>query len=299
MSDAALPSPASPDPQPHLAAAPDPAPEGGSGPPLEPSPASVGVVTAPAPEVAPAPGPQPVPRPGYGWLTSLQSLATTVVIAVFVITFLVQAFQIPSESMENTLLIGDYLLVDKVHFAGGGMWSALLPYRSIQRGNIIVFRYPVHPDQHFVKRVVALPGDRLRLVDKRLLVNGRLVREPYAVFQAGDTDLYRDDFPQADLPSPSLDARWWEQMRSFIQGGELHVPPDCYFVLGDNRDFSLDSRYWGFVPRQNIIGRPLVIYLSLRSLGDEDSPDGKLAGVGFMGQLLHLPRWGRTFRIVQ
>jgi signal peptidase I len=257
------------------------------------------VASVELPQAQPPSDARPAAQPGFGWLTSLQSLATTVVIAVFVITFLVQAFQIPSESMENTLLIGDYLLVDKVHFANGGLWAKALPYSTIRRGDIIVFRYPVHPDQHFVKRVVALPGDRVRLVDKHLLVNGRLVREPYAVFQAHDIDPYRDNFPQPDLPSPSLDARWWQQMRTFVRGGELHVPPDCYFVLGDNRDFSLDSRYWGFVPHENVIGRPLVIYLSLRSLGEEDAPDGKLAGIGFLGQLLHLPRWGRTFRIVQ
>ena len=93
-----------------------------------------------------------------GWLSSVQSLAVTVVIAVFVITFQVQAFQIPSESMENTLLIGDYLLVDKVHYGQGGRWGEILPYAPIQRGDIIVFRYPVHPQQHFVKRVIGLPA---------------------------------------------------------------------------------------------------------------------------------------------
>src|SRR3982751_6632924 len=95
---------------------------------------------------------------------SLQSLATTVVIAVFVITFIVQAFQIPSESMENTLLIGDYLLVDKVHYANGGVWGHVLPYTEIHRGDIVVFRYPVNPAQHFVKRVIGVPGDHIRLV---------------------------------------------------------------------------------------------------------------------------------------
>src|SRR5271166_1434344 len=106
-------------------------------------------------------------------VSSLQSLMGTVVIAIFVITFIVQAFQIPSESMENTLLIGDYLLVDKVHYANGGAWDKLLPYADIRRGEIIVFRYPVHPSQHFVKRVIALPGDHVRLVNKQVWVNGK------------------------------------------------------------------------------------------------------------------------------
>src|SRR6202022_479030 len=105
-------------------------------------------------------------------VSSLQSLLATVVIAVFVITFVVQAFQIPSESMENTLLIGDYLLVDKLRYGGGGLWDFALPYRRVQRGDIIVFRYPVHPTQHFVKRVVGVPGDRVRLINRQGYVNG-------------------------------------------------------------------------------------------------------------------------------
>src|SRR5947199_518520 len=107
------------------------------------------------------------------WTTSLQSLLATVVIAVFVITFVVQAFQIPSESMENTLLIGDYLLVDKLRYGGSRFWDLFMPYRGVHRGDIIVFRYPVHPSQHFVKRVVGVPGDRVRLVNRQVYVNGK------------------------------------------------------------------------------------------------------------------------------
>src|SRR5207253_1995521 len=112
------------------------------------------------------------------WLTSLQSLLATVVIAVFVITYIVQAFQIPSVSMENTLLIGDYLLVDKLCYGGSG--SFLIPYRPIRRGDIIVFHYPVNPSQHFVKRVIGVPGDRIHLVNRRVFVNGVPLPEPYA-----------------------------------------------------------------------------------------------------------------------
>jgi signal peptidase I len=232
-----------------------------------------------APIESPQPGPKPTPRKrgstDQGWNATVQSLATTIVIAVFVITFLVQAFQIPSESMEKTLLVGDYLLVDKVHFASAGGWGHLLPYTEIHRGDIIVFRFPVHPEQHFVKRVVGVPGDRVRLVNKQVYVNGKRVDEPYALHQSADTDPYRDDFPQPDLPSPSLSARWWSQMHRLVSGGELLVPDGGYFVLGDNRDYSLDSRYWGFVPRANIIGRPLLIYLSLRSpTADADAWSG-------------------------
>ena len=235
------------------------------------------------------------------WLPSLQSLASTVVIAVFVITFLVQAFQIPSPSMEDTLLIGDYLLVDKVQFAHGGFWSHLLPYRPIRRGDIIVFRYPVHPEQHFVKRVIGIPGDHVRLIDKHVYVNGKAVDEPYTVYKRGDLDIFRDDFPQPQVPSPYLDAHWWVEMRKFVQGDELVVPADRYFAMGDNREISLDSRYWGFVPSENIIGSPLVIYLSLRTAEADDAPppDDRLSRVGIVGQIIHLARWRRTFRLVR
>jgi signal peptidase I len=238
-----------------------------------------------------------------GWLASMQSLAITVVIAVFVITFLVQAFQIPSESMQNTLLIGDYLLVDKVHYGQGGIWGELLPYQQIRRGDIIVFRYPVHPQQHFVKRVIGVPGDHVRLVHKKVFVNGLSPAEDYVIHSRPDRDSYRDEFPDLQAAAYGVEERWWEQMRRLVRDGELDVPPDSYFVLGDNRDESLDSRYWGFVPRQNIIGRPLLIYWSVGSpRGESDSLRGrgdKLSS--FLYAVTHLvqnTRWNRTLRIV-
>ncbi len=233
----------------------------------------------------------------------MQSLCVTVVIAVFVITFAVQAFQIPSESMENTLLIGDYLLVDKVHYAEGGPWGQLLPYSDIKRGDIVVFRYPVHPSQHFVKRVIGLPGDHIKLVDRRVFVNGESLREKYVVYRSPVHDFYRDDFPALNYVSANVEPKWWLQMRKLVQNGELVVPPGSYFVLGDNRDESLDSRYWGFVPRENIIGRPLLIYWSFRSSDvalESEGADGKLARLAYA--LTHLyqdTRWNRTFRLIR
>ena len=251
----------------------------------------------------PIPPQQRLPQPGTGWLASVQSLAGTVVIAVFVITFIVQAFQIPSESMENTLLIGDYLLVDKVHYANGGHWAALLPYSPIRRGDIIVFRYPVHPSQHFVKRVIAAPGDRVRLINKQVWVNGKPVSEKYVVYRTPVRDYYRDDFPDLNYMSANVEARWWLQMRTLVRGGELVVPPEQYFVLGDNRDESLDSRYWGFVPRGNIIGRPLLIYWSFRSPDPYSRPqdeDGRLTRLAYMiTHFMQETRWDRTFRVVR
>jgi signal peptidase I len=243
------------------------------------------------------------PRPRAEWPSSLQSLLTTVVIAVFVIVFVVQAFQIPSESMENTLLIGDYLLVDKLRYGGKGAWNYVMPYRTVHRGDIIVFRYPLNPQQHFVKRVVGVPGDRVRLINRQVYVNGAAQQEKYVVHSSPVHDVFRDEFPRLNIPVPGLDGAWWLQMKKLVEDGELIVPEGHYFVLGDNRDESSDSRYWGFVPRENIIGRPLLIYWSLRSI-DEDmqvatTPGDKLYHFAYaVSHLFRITRWDRTFRLV-
>lgn len=237
------------------------------------------------------------------WVSGVQSLLGTVVIAVFVIAFVVQAFQIPSESMEKTLLTGDYLLVDKLTY-GGGMWDRILPYRPIRRGDIVVFHYPVHPSQHFVKRVIGVPGDRIRLVHKQVEVNGVLLDEPYAIHRSPMLDVFRDEFPRGGLV-PQVEAKWWLQMKKLVEDGELIVPEKSYFVLGDNRDESLDSRYWGFVPRENIVGRPLLIYWSLRSGTSDDfsaptRPSDKLYHFAYAAShLLQMTRWDRTFHVIK
>ncbi len=219
-------------------------------------------------------------------------------IAVFAITFIVQAFQIPSESMETTLLIGDYLLVDKVHYSNGGIWGKILPYDPIQRGDIVVFRYPLSPELHFVKRVIGLPGDHVKLVDRQVYVNGeRVHQENYARFTMFDRNGFRDDFPLIDRID-GIDPGWLNTMPKLVHSGELVVPQSQYFVMGDNRDHSSDSRYWGFVPRENVVGRPLVIYFSIDA-PPPSSADGRLSRWGSM--LRNLPsliRWRRMLRIV-
>jgi signal peptidase I len=238
------------------------------------------------------------------WITSIQSLSLTVVIAVFVITFLVQAFQIPSESMENTLLIGDYLLVDKVHYSDGGAWGKVLPYGEIGRGDIIVFHYPLNPSQHFVKRVIGLPGDRVRMASKRVWVNGQLLDDRgYAVHQANYV-YFRDNFPQrAGVIPGQIDAQWWLDLDRNVRNGELTVPANSYFVLGDNRDDSEDSRYWGFVPRGNVVGRPLLIYFSLERQHPATSArtaDGKLLTLAeTTARFWDAIRWKRMMRLVR
>jgi signal peptidase I len=222
-------------------------------------------VIEPATQVEPTPiAQEPLhhDRP-RGTLSIIQWLISVVVIAAFVMTFIVQAFVIPSDSMENTLLVGDYLLVDKIPYADSGIWRPLLPYSTIKRGDIVVFHYPVNPVQHFVKRVVAVPGDRLHLANKHVFVNGNQLIEPYTIFKSPTPDFFRDDFPTTRYISGNVESKWWLQMRKLMEDGNLIVPEGHYFVLGDNRDDSLDSRYWGFVPAENIVGRPLLIYWSM------------------------------------
>ena len=233
--------------------------------------------------------------------TMLQSLLSIIVIVLFVITFVVQAFQIPSQSMEKTLLVGDYLLVDKIHFGQGGAFNWLLPYRDIKREDIIVFHYPVDPSQHFVKRVIGIPGDHILLRNKTVFVNDMAVREDYAIHLFANRDGYRDNFPSETDYTGQVNPRWRSIMPANVKDGELVVPPDQYFVMGDNRDDSLDSRYWGFVPRANIVGRPLVIYLSVRERPDETSSgNGKLIPSGHvLAHIWQFARWDRMFRLVR
>jgi signal peptidase I len=276
--------------QPALAT-PQPAPLPSEIPPPTEIPAPQ--ITSPAPSTQP---PAPAPRRrivsdfSSDLISSMQSLLGTVVIAIFVITFIVQAFQIPSESMENTLLVGDYLLVDKLCYGGSGLGDYLMPYQKISRGDVIVFHYPVDPQQHFVKRVIGVPGDRLRLVNKTVFINGKPLNEPYVRFIEPPNNLFRDNFPRTDVPAFGLDGKWWLEMRKLVEDGELIVPQGHYFVMGDNRDDSQDSRYWGFVPRENIVGRPLLIYWSFQK-----------NDFGFLYTMAHLfqnTRWNRTLRLV-
>lgn len=280
---------------------------------------SVEVATASEAIAHPMDGPssspaEPTPAPpqtgtssfGSDLIGSLQSLVGTVVIAIFVITFIVQAFQIPSESMENTLLVGDYLLVNKLCYGGSRPGDHVMPYQKIARGDIIVFHYPVDPTQHFVKRVVGLPGDRLRMLNKKVFINGKALEEPYVHFlepinSFSKDVIYRDDFPRTDILVSNMEGSWWQQMRKLVEDGELIIPQGHYFVMGDNRDDSQDSRYWGFVPQENIIGRPLLIYWSVQDL--DPPPPSTIAGrvqhlLYAVTHLYQITRWNRTLRLV-
>ncbi|HXX18913.1 MAG TPA: signal peptidase I [Candidatus Acidoferrum sp.] len=233
----------------------------------------------------------------------LESLLVTILLVLFATTFVVQAFKIPSQSMEPTLLVGDHLLVNKFIFEGDGAWyDKLLPYRPVRRGDIIVFRFPYDDHLHYVKRVVGLPGERIRIIDRQLYINDSLVAEPYVYHDPSVYDPLSDNFPPppGHFIAMGLRPEWASQIRNYLRDGEVQVPPDHYFVMGDNRESSLDSRYWGFVDRRAIIGRPILIYWSVRASAD-DYADRSLLGSfrGIAGTLLHLPsetRWNRMLR---
>lgn len=194
----------------------------------------------------------------------------TILLLLFGTTTLVQAFVIPTGSMEDTLLIGDHLLVDKLAYAPPGPISKyVLPYEDVKRGDIIVFRYPVDIKQTFVKRCIGVPGDRLRVEKKQVILNGKAINEPYKYHKTEYFDSYRDNFPSE--PNVRLYEPAQKMLEENVVNGEVVVPPGHYFAMGDNRDSSLDSRYWGFVPRDNIIGKPLIIYWSY------DAPTDRLA----------------------
>lgn len=195
-------------------------------------------------------------------LTSLRSMLEIVVIAVFLMTFVVQPFRIPSESMEPTLMVGDFLLVNRQAFARSGFLDRVLPPAHVNRGDLAVFRYPVDSSKDLVKRVIGVPGDRIRLRRGRVLINETPLSEPYAFYSASRPNSFRDEFPDLDETDPNVNAQWWMELRKIIVNGEIMVPPGQYFVMGDNRNDSEDSRYWGFVPQSAIVGRPLVVYFS-------------------------------------
>lgn len=236
----------------------------------------------------------------------MESLLVTVILALFGTTFIVQAFKIPSASMEGTLLIGDHLLVNKFIFGGRGAWyEKVLPYRPLERGDIIVFKYPFADHQHFVKRVIGLPGDRLKLEDQRVYINGKVLPEPYVVHDPSvGYDPLNYAFPPTgyQLYANPLVAEWAHEIKKYVRGDEIVVPPGKYFAMGDNRDRSQDSRYWGFVDRDAIMGRPFLIYWSVEASSadyGQSSFAERLKSV--LDTLIHLPqrtRWSRMLRTV-
>jgi signal peptidase I len=235
-----------------------------------------------------------------------ESLLVTILLALYGTTFIVQAFKIPSESMEPTLLVGDHLLVNKFVFEGTGAWyEKLLPYRAIRRGDIVVFKFPFDDHPHYVKRVIGLAGDHIRIVNNQVYINGAKLAEPYVVHDPSGGDSAIENFPPSDqrMTEFGLRPEWAAEIHRYLQGDELMVPAGHYFVMGDNRDRSWDSRYWGFIDHAAIMGRPMVIYWSVEATSD-DYDDRSVSGSlrGMERTLEHLPsrtRWHRMLREVE
>ena len=248
---------------------------------------------------------------------ALASICSVLVVGLFILTFLAQNYVIPSGSMENTLLVGDHLVVDRITLIPPASWMPLIRYREPRRGDVVVFFKPVYQpgiDQtdadgtpqytQLVKRLIGVPGDHIHLRNGIVIVDG--VAQPVGFAQPTTTDNFNeflDDFPAVPPAGvPGATESWAVNFPSYIQGGDLVVPPGMYFMMGDNRHNSLDSRYWGFVPRANIIGRPLFNYWSF------EAADGQLEQTGFGHKLawfghvlVHFfpdTRWKRTFHIV-
>ena len=250
--------------------------------------------TKPAQPATPLP-PEPAQR------NSIAEWTITILILLFGTSTIAQPYVIPTSSMHNTLLTGDHLIVDKLAYAPPDAFSKhVLPYEDVQRGDIIVFRHPTLLDENYVKRCIGIPGDHIKLVAKQVFINGKPLNEPYVIHQ-DDSLPYRDNFPQGEpeyIQDSKMAERAYQMLHDDVVNGELVVPPGNYFAMGDNRDNSLDSRYWGLVPRDNIEGKPLIIWWSY----DAPTEDLKDYNVHhFLDLAEHFftrTRWNRTLRLI-
>jgi len=223
----------------------------------------------------------------------------TFIVLLFGTSNLVQAYVIPTGSMQNTLLVGDHVLVDKLAYASSDSFSKhLLPYADLKRGDIIVFRHPITINETLVKRAVGIPGDHLRIENKQLFINGKPLNESrYVVHSTHYIDSYRDNFP--GNPNEPVPARVLAMLRDNVRNGDLIVPPGQIFAMGDNRDNSLDSRYWGFVPRENIFGKPLLVYWSYDASTEDLMNPNPFAPGHMLDLAQHFftkTRWDRTLK---
>jgi signal peptidase I len=243
--------------------------------------------------------PAPKPDRAEGVRSFVNEWTVTILLLLFGTTTLLQAFVVPTSSMEDTVLIGDHMFVDKLAYAPPGPISKfVLPYTPVKRGDIVVFKYPVNVRENYIKRVVGVPGDRIKVVNKELWLNGKKAVEPYAIHKTSYVDSYRDNFPSE--PNVNLFEGGIRMLQQNVKDGEVTVPEGHFFVMGDNRDNSLDSRYWGFVPRENIVGKPAFIWWSY------DAPTERLADPNLIS-LDHIfdlatnffskTRWKRTMMV--
>jgi len=217
----------------------------------------------------------------------LESIVVAVILALFIRTFAIQAFKIPTGSMEPNLLIGDHLLVNKLVYSPsfGPLEDRLLGKRPIERGHVVVFKYPDEPERDFIKRVIGLPGETVEIRDKKVLIDGKPLEEPYAHFEP---PLAHDD-PVYGLRGEAVRDSW----------GPKVVPEDELLVLGDNRDNSRDSRFWGFLPRDQVKGRALIVYWSYNATREEYHRTGWVEWVKDTLSAFTRTRWERFFHVIR
>lgn len=264
------------------------------------------------PSLLPASSPErPVPPPPapvkiqhhHEVLILIQTTLTFLVSALFVLTFIAQPYRIPSGSMEESLLIGDFLLVNKVVFANPGPWKHLLAYEPVKQDDIVVFHYPIDASMYLVKRVIGVSGDELHLHHGLVYLDGRLQREPFALYIPSYANQFRDEFPTPTYTDPGVSSRWWMEMQRNVHQGQLKIPAEQYFVLGDNRNDSLDSRYWGLVPRQNIVGEPFLVYFSIVTASRSEitglTSDRLAHERGWWNGVAGAVRWSRIFHVIR
>ncbi len=248
-------------------------------------------------------------------LESLASICTVFAVALFVMTFIFQNFEIPSASMVSTLLIGDHVLVDRIALAPPAKWAPFTFYRDVHRGDIIVFLKPEPetPDLFLVKRAIGIPGDHIHLQNGIVYLNGVAQDEPHAGKPVDDGNFqhayepYRDDFPRVPpgrMEEGQVTASWANDLPNHIDAnGDLVVPPGKVFAMGDNRTESLDGRYWGFVPRENIVGRPMFVYWSFETPADQINKQTLSDRISFIGHIvIHFfseTRWKRTLHLIK
>lgn len=232
--------------------------------------------------------------------------AVTILLLLFGTTSLVQAFVIPTGSMEDTLLVGDHLLVDKLAYAPAGpLTKHLLPYQEPVHGDIIIFRYPPDLTQTLVKRLIGKPGDRIKIANGIVYRNGIQLNEPYTYHKYAYDPAF-DNFPwpccRPVKENLARDAQQEMLNLNVNSAGEIVVPPGHYFGMGDNRDNSSDSRYWGFIPRENIVGKPIFIYWSYRASTEDllGESAGSIAthALDLAQHFFTRTRWDRTLSLV-
>lgn len=247
---------------------------------------------------------------------AIASICSVLVVGLYILTFLGQNFVIPSGSMENTLLIGDHLLVDRINLAPPAKWMPLMRYREPQRGDVTVFIKPVpDPDAegnpqylYLVKRLIGVPGDRIHLHNGVVYINGKAMPLPKTALDTPaipEDQVFLDEFPAVppvSEPGNLIPESWAVDFSNHVVNGDLVVPPGKYFMMGDHRHDSADSRFWGFVPRQNIIGRPLFNYWSFKATESDYEAPGMFNKIAWLGHVaLHFftdTRWNRTFKVI-